>query len=277
MLELAGTQVDAVSVAGLETCIQLPRHKLAFDIGRGPRSAVGLSTVAFTHSHVDHMGGLAHHVATRSLLGMDPPTYLVPSEVEMDFHALLDALRKIDGSQMPCTVIPARPGEDIPLPSRRFLRPHAAVHTLPALGYSLWREQTRLRPEFRDKSQEEIRDASNRGEEVSEEAAVALVAFTGDSRIEILERESALREAKLLIMEVTFLDGRVDVERARDNGHTHLDEVIERADLFQNEAILFTHLSARYRFAEAAQILERRLPDSLKERVTLLRRPAWCQ
>jgi hypothetical protein len=42
--------------------------------------------------------------------------------------------------------------------------------------------------------------------------------------------------------------------------------VIERAELFQNEAILFTHASARYRAREVAEILERRLPPSLRER-----------
>ena len=71
-------------------------------------------------------------------------------------------------------------------------------------------------------------------------------------------------------MEVTFIDERVSVESARKNGHIHLDEVIERADLFQNKAIWFTHLSARYREHEAKQVLASRLPDSLKDRVTLL-------
>lgn len=276
MLELAGTQVDAVSVAGLETCIQLPQHKLCFDIGRGPRSAVGLSTVAFTHTHVDHIGGIAHHVATRSLLGMDPPTYLVPEAMVPDFMSLLVAFRKIDHSDMPCTVIPAVPGEDVALAKRRFLRPFAAVHTVPAVGYGLWRQQTKLKPELEGLPEDEIRARAQDGP-VAVETEVALVAFTGDSRIEVVDREAVVREAKLLIMEVSFLDERVDVERARENGHIHLDEVIERADVFENEAILFTHLSARYRFEEAQEILDKRLPDTLKERVTLLPRPDWVR
>jgi len=275
MLELAGTRVDAVSVAGLETCIQLPSHKLAFDIGRGPRSAVGLSTVCFSHSHVDHMGGIAHHVATRSLLGMAPPTYLVPSEMVDAFHALLDAFRRVDQSDMPCTVIPAVPGEDVSLTKGRFIRPFRAVHTIPAVGYGLWRTQTKLRPELVGASQEEIRAAVARDEEVAIETPVPLVAFTGDSRIEVVDQESVVRQAKLLIMEVTFLDDRVDAQRARENGHIHLDEVIERADLFENEAILMTHLSARYRYEEALKILDARLPEKLKARTTLLPRPDW--
>ena len=51
------------------------------------------------------------------------------------------------------------------------------------------------------------------------------------------------------------------------------DEVIDRADAFENEAILFTHTSARYGHAEALDILRRRLPPSLAGRVTLLPPP----
>ena len=44
----------------------------------------------------------------------------------------------------------------------------------------------------------------------------------------------------------------------------------ELKDLFQNQAILFTHLSARYRADEAKAIVDARLPPSLRERSTLL-------
>ena len=76
--------------------------------------------------------------------------------------------------------------------------------------------------------------------------------------------------ARLLIMEVTFLDERVDVARARGSGHVHLDEVVERAELFENEAILFTHFSARYSPGEVRRIVSGRLPDCLRDRVHLL-------
>jgi ribonuclease Z len=69
---------------------------------------------------------------------------------------------------------------------------------------------------------------------------------------------------------VTFLDDRVPVAEARAKGHVHLDEVVERAELFENEALLFTHFSARYRPAEVRAILAARLPPALAERVTPL-------
>ena len=122
----------------------------------------------------------------------------------------------------------------------------------------------------RQPSIDEIRAARARGIDVTQPVETCEVAFTGDTLIEAIEREAPLRTARLLLMEVTFLDERVSVEAARDKGHIHLDEVIERADLFENEQIVFTHLSARYRPAEAKRILQQRLPEGLRERVTLL-------
>ena len=79
-----------------------------------------------------------------------------------------------------------------------------------------------------------------------------------------------MRKARLLIMELTFLDDRVGVAAARSKGHIHLDEVLERAEMFENQTILFTHVSARYGVEEARKIFAARMPDCLKERVHLL-------
>ena len=66
------------------------------------------------------------------------------------------------------------------------------------------------------------------------------------------------------------MDDRVPVPSARAKGHVHLDEVIARADLFQNERIVFTHFSQRYSPADVHAIVDRRLPASLRGRVTVL-------
>src|SRR5688572_33484511 len=80
MPRLAGHRIEGLSVGGLETCIDCPELKLAFDIGRCPDDAVHRPTVLFTHAHMDHMGGVAWHAATRALRGLAPPTYVVPPQ-----------------------------------------------------------------------------------------------------------------------------------------------------------------------------------------------------
>lgn len=270
MLTLAGIAVDAVSVGGLETCIQLPGMDVALDLGVCPPRAVARSTVLFTHAHIDHMGAVAAHCATRSLMGMAPPTYAVPAERIDAFEDLLAVWRRLDGSALPCAVVPAQPGTRLDLGKGRTAVAARSLHRVPCLSWSIWTHKKKLAPAWVGVPGPEIGAARRRGEAVHELHTSCEVAFTGDTLIEAVEREPSLRTARLLIMEVTFLDERVGVPAAREMGHIHLDEVIERASLFENEHILFTHMSARYGQREAEEILARRLPPGLAERVTLL-------
>jgi ribonuclease Z len=270
VLNLAGIAVDALSIGGLETCIQLPGLDVAFDMGSCPPSAVHRSTVGFTHAHIDHMGSVAHHCATRALTRLDPPTYLVPAENVEAFHDLLAVWRRLDRSELDCQIVSMAPGQEHVVRPGLIAIPFRSPHRVPCIGYALWEERNKLKPELHGLDGDRIREIKRSGQEVTERIRAPIVAFTGDSLIEVVEREAVVREAKLLIMEVTFVDDRVSVAQCRDKGHIHLDEVIERADLFQNQAILFTHLSARYRADEAKAIVDARLPPSLRERTTLL-------
>lgn len=273
MIRPAGIAVDAISVAGVETCIQLPELGLCFDMGVCPRAAVRLPRVLFTHAHVDHMAGVVHHCATRHMLGMAPPHYVLPERNVPGFQAMLEAWRQLDGGPMPCRVEGMAAGASLELRPRLRARAFATPHRVVSQGYVLYERRNHLRPEHRGRPQDELRRLRQQGQALNEDYEVPLLAFTGDSRVEILDQAADFRTARLLIMEVTFLDGRVDVARTREKGHIHLDEVLERADRFENEAILFTHLSARYAPGEALEILRRRLPPSLRARVWSLSGP----
>jgi ribonuclease Z len=226
--------------------------------------------VLFTHGHVDHLGGIASHAASRALRGMAPPTYVLPPRVVPGVEALLEAWRGLDGARLDCELVALGPGDELPLKGRHLVRPFAADHFGPAQGYGIWEVREKLRPEFQGRKGAEIRDLRQAGVEVTQRTETPLVAFTGDSRIDVLDREPVLRQARLLILEVTFLDERVSVESAREKGHVHLDEVLERADLFENDAILMTHFSSRYNARQVREILAERLPAQLAERVTPL-------
>lgn len=269
MLKLVGFDLEAVSLGGLETCIQMPAWDLAFDIGRCPPTATRRKRVLCTHAHMDHMGGLAYHAATRDLMSMPKPTYLVPRENYEDVLDLFAVWRRLDRSELPCEVVACGPGDRVDIGGGRVAVPFRSPHRVPCQGYAIVARRKKLLPEFIDVPPAEIQRRRLAGEVVSEEHEVTEVAFTGDSVIDVVEREELVRTARLLIMEVTFVNDKVSVARSRQNGHIHLDEVIERAELFQNEAILFTHFSARHGRAEILEALER-LPASLRGRVTPL-------
>jgi len=270
MLELAGIAVEGISIGGLETCIQLPGMKLAFDMGCCPRSAVSRPTVLFTHAHVDHMSAVISHCATRSLMGMAPPTYVVPPAIFEDFNALFDVWRRLDGSDLPCKVVPVGPGDQFAPNKRHVVRPARSIHRVESQGYTIYEKRSRLRQDLTGQPPQVIREARERGEDVSELSEIPLVSFTGDTRIEMIEQQTDFQRSRLLIMEVTFFDDRVTVSQARNKGHIHFDEVVARHALFQNDAILMTHTSQRYKREEVLRILDDKLPPPFRAKVSLL-------
>jgi len=270
MLNLAGFAIDAISVGGLETCIQLPGLDMAFDIGRCPRSAVHRSRILCTHAHMDHLGGIAMHAATRSLMHMPPPTYYIPHENLEALEDLFAAWRRLDRSDLPANFIPVGPGDVFDLSARYTAHAFRAIHRVPTLGYIIGSTKRKLRPQYRSLSGQEIKRLRDDGVEISDVRWTPELAFCGDTVIDVIEQEPRLQDVRVLILEVTFLDDRVSVEKCRDRGHIHLDEVIERAELFRNRAILLTHFSARYRAKDIVRILDERLPPELRERVTPL-------
>lgn len=276
-MEVAGVKIRAVSVGGLETCIELPTWKLCFDIGRCPPTAHVLPRVLFTHAHIDHMGGVVAHCATRDLMGMPPPEYLIPAENEAAFHLMLDAWRKLDRSDLPCRVRGVSPGDVVELGPGREAHVFRAIHRVPALGYALVQNRKRLLPQFHDTAGVELGRLRAAGVTIDEPIRSVEVAFCGDTTIDVVDREPMVRTARVLVLEVTFIDERVTVELARSKGHIHLDEVIARADKFENEAIVFTHFSARHGRQQILDTLARRLPESLRNRVIpLLPEPPWA-
>lgn len=268
--ELAGHRVRAVSVAGLETCIELPARRMAFDIGRCPDSAIAMEHVFFTHAHVDHLGGVAHHVASRDLYGMRPPTYYLPAQNHDDFLALLDCWRRLDRSELPCDVVPMRPGDRADLGKGWSVEAFEVNHRIPSVGYALIQTVQRLRPELQGLSGEEIRARRQCGEPVTRPEDRIEVAFCGDTSILAVERQPLVRAARLLILECTFVEPE-HLDRATQTGHVHLDQIAERAHLFaDNECVLLTHFSQRHPASIILQRLDERLPAELRAKVVPL-------
>lgn len=259
-----------MSIAGIETAIEVPSLRLVLDMGRCTRAAVNHPLVVVSHGHLDHVGALTQHAARRAMLKMTEPTYLVPAVSADAVQRLFNAAGELDGHPIPRRVVPLCPGEEHALSSTRFIRPFATFHRVPSQGYTVWERRTRLREALRGTPGAELARLRSEGVSVSESYTVPILAFTGDTRSDVLGTVEELRGVQTLIIEATFLDERISVADARSMGHVHLDELIERRELLGSPDIVLSHFSARYGSREVASILARRLPPELRERVRVL-------
>ena len=256
--------LEGLSVAGVETCIEVPTLRLVLDMGRCTRSAVHQPLVLLSHGHLDHIGAVAQHAARRAMMKMGESTYVVPAAIAEDVEQLFNAAGRLDGQTIPRRVVPLSPGEEFRIAKHRWLRPFQTYHRVASQGYTVWEQRHRLRAEFHGLPGARLAELRQNGVEIHEVRDVALLSFTGDTRIEVLERTPELQHTETLVMETTFLDDRIDVEGARSTGHIHLDEVLSRTELLPRGDVVLSHFSARYRDDEVRRIVCARLPDELQ-------------
>ncbi|HWU87435.1 MAG TPA: MBL fold metallo-hydrolase, partial [Kofleriaceae bacterium] len=105
------------------------------------------------------------------------------------------------------------------------------------------------------------------GEDVTDHDDRLELAYVTDTLVSALDHAPELLRSRVLIVECTFLDERKSLAAARAGCHIHLDEIIERADRFDNEHVVMMHLSQIYRPDEVAAVLDARVPAALRKRI----------
>ena len=261
-----GLPISGVSIAGRETFFILPTLGLAFDMGRVPTDLVPIPNVFLSHAHLDHAAGLAYWCSQRRLQRMPGGVVHTEPSAVPAWRRILALHEELEGVRYDARVEGMGPGESIPL--RRDLRVSAfrVDHRIPTLGFLASEIRNRVRPAWYGRAADEIRAAARQGTAVSEPVARPLVAFCGDTACGIFDlAPPEVFSARILLLECSFVEGR-DADRSRQWGHLHLSDIAERAELFQNEVLVLTHLTLRTQPGEIRAEILRRLPAGLASR-----------
>lgn len=258
------------SIAGIHTAVEVPELDLLLDLGQCSTSATNYPVVLLSHGHIDHMGAVAQHAARRAMLGRTEAVYVVPHLVAPQVEALFNAAGELDGQSIPRRVVALAPGEEFALGKGRFVRALTTFHVVPSQGYTVWERRQRLREEFRSLPGSKLGELRRAGVTLDEPFDAPLLSFTGDTRVEVLQRNPELAEVASLVIEASFIDERMSAQSAHERGHIHLDDLNAHRDLLPQRDVVLMHFSARYLDAEVPDILRARLADELKARVRML-------
>lgn len=262
--------IKALSVAGLETCIHVPKYDLLFDIGRCPEWAVPVQNVFVSHGHTDHAGGLHFHSSHRALQGMLPPRYFVPERVKTQVDRALMEQVLLDGDRGPrAEVVDLSPGKgSFQFSKRLYVDPFPTNHRVPSQGYLVLGLKKKVKREYQNYTWTDYAKMRKDGVEFEEDVVTTDMAFSGDTRIEGLKGDPRVGSARVLISECSFVDG--PVEQAREKGHIHIDEIVMclREGTLRNEHIVLTHFSNRYTRDDVLFALHDRVPAEFRDRIT---------
>lgn len=268
--EYKDLDLRVIATGGVESCYLVKNFNIAFDFGRGPVELIDMPHVFLSHGHLDHASGIAYYFSQRSLKNLPTGTVYAPEKTVGSLKKICREWQKIEEFEYKIDIRPIKGGQRVDLMANYYVEAFTAYHRVPAVGYALMRRVKKLMDPYKKLSGPEIQRLRESGADIFHHTNTPLLAYSGDTTIEgVLESEIA-RRARVLIIECTYVDEARPVERARKWGHIHLDEILAHRGEFQNERVILSHLSRRYRPSYVEKVLQEKLTPEDRERFIFL-------
>ncbi len=149
------------------------------------------------------------------------------------------------------------------------IRCHRTHHGGPSLSFTAVHIRRKLKPEFTDKSGDELAQMKREGIEIQYILEVPLVTYMGDTSVGPVWEEPDVVNAQLLLTECTFFETD-DRRKAKAGRHLHVMQLAELLPSLKNEQIVLMHLSRRTSLPRAKRILRKAVGDEQMKRVHFL-------
>lgn len=261
--------IEGYSRGAVQTYWRIPEFNLGFDLGAQPWSFMGTPNWFVSHSHMDHLAALPQYVTRRRMMKMSPPTIYLPKEAKVPVEQLLFQWQRLDRGHLPCTLVPIEPDMEIAVSRNILVKTFLAKHTIDAMSFVVYQVKTKLKPEYLDLPGEQIRDLRQSGVEITYEVRTPMVAYSGDTRLDILQQYPDFLSAQVLIAEMTFISLEHPLATIHKYGHSDLADFVSMKDDFKNEAIIASHFSTRYTEKQIGNQVDKYLPGRLGGRLKL--------
>lgn len=270
--------IRGVSVGGVYTALHVPQLDALLDVGIAPRSFGSIDNLFLSHGHADHVGALTSLLGLRGLIQKGALRIFLPEPIAADLGAALSAMSRLQRYDLAVDWVPMTPGMEHQLRADLWVRAFPTFHPVPSLGYQFFRRVNKLRPEHAALSGREIGRRRKAGDTslFHEEERLEL-AYATDTLIRVLDETPSIGTSRVLIIECSFLDEKKSLHDSRAGCHIHLDELLEKAHLLDNEHIVLMHFSQIYRPDDVRALLQKRCPKTLFDRLVVFapRRNVW--
>lgn len=247
--EVAGIPLEGLATGGEATSIRVPSWGLIFDIGVCVPQTIAhrYHSLLISHGHCDHAAAFIYLLGQRGMKKLEPIDVYLPVELVQPFKRLIEVWQDIEGYERHANFFPVHPGQTFSLRTGQQVTALQTVHRVPSLAYVVGVKKARPGEPFEPQ-----------------------LCVTGDTKIEFVMQHELARQAKVMVHEVTAWDQKRSVEQTRERGHTHVQEIIDRAELFsQHRKLVLVHRSPRHSRRFAQSVVDEQFPEELREKTVI--------
>ncbi len=268
-----GWTLQGHSVAGERTGFHIPELRLFLDGGMNSFKAV--KAVLLTHSHSDHSHNLPCVAMGQGGNVSQRPIVYCPCPMVHPLHLLARASQALND----CRAVADREemnirgvslGETFTVLCGRNANVKIVVdvvecvHTVPSIGYILSAEATKLLPELEGIPPHEIKRRAKANEPTTMKVKKQVLAFLGDTTIDVFERNPTLLTVPVIVIECTAVDDSTPAEKMRERGHIHWADLFPVIERSPHTFFVLIHFSQSLTEKEIVErVLSRRLRNIL--------------
>ena len=262
-------RIQGISVAGEETVVQIPELDINFDMGQCTRASLSSNTVLLSHAHMDHLGALPYWLSQRHFQKLGAGRIICHPEIAGPLTRMIESWVDLERQKTPFEVVEMKPGDVLPLKGNMVIKAIETTHTAPSLGFAIIEQRSKLKPEFKDMPQSQIKEIKNSGREITTTVEIPTIAYTGDTELCDAIKTWEFNEAKIVISECTFFspDHR---ERAKIGRHLHIKDFEELMKSWTAENVVITHVSRRTSLGYASKCIEELFEPGIRSRFRFL-------
>lgn len=257
------------SIAGESTCLHIPELDLGFDIGSCPRAMLSSKTLAITHGHMDHIGGLAYYCSQRRFQGMGTAKLVCDARIAPAIRRMMDGYVELEQQRTPYEIVALKPEQPLEIKNNYILRGFEVEHTCPTFGYSVVEKRTKLKDEFQGMPQEKLKELKERGTEIVRHLEIPLIAYTADTAPGPHLLREDVRKAQIVLAECTFFEPD-HKQRAKVGMHMHVDDIAEWLRVLECQHLVLVHVSRRTDLSYARKRVAELAGPKLASKVLLL-------